>query len=70
MTKNLVVTLRLPTDTYAEIQRISKSEDIPMSFVIRRALKKGLASGSTTQTAKAVTSADTVKAEEIGESWE
>lgn len=70
MTKNLVVTLRLPTDTYAEIQRISKSEDIPMSFVIRRALKKGLASGSTTQTAKAVTLADTVKAEEIGESWE
>ena len=41
-----------------------------MSFVIRRALKKGLASGSTTQTAKAVTPADTVKAEEIGESWE
>jgi hypothetical protein len=70
MTKNLVVTLRLPTDTYAEIQRISKSEDIPMSFVIRRALKKGLASGSTTQTVKAVTPADTVKAEEIGESWE
>lgn len=70
MTKNLVVTLRLPTDTYAEIQRISKSEDIPMSFVIRRALKKGLAFGSTTPTAKAVTPADTGKAEEIGESWE
>jgi predicted transcriptional regulator len=70
MTKNLVVTLRLPTDLYAEIQRISKSEDIPMSFVIRRALKKGLAFGSTTQTAKAVTPADASKTEEISESWE
>lgn len=70
MTKNLVVTLRLPTDLYAEIQRISKSEDIPMSFVIRRALKKGLAFGSTTPTAKAVTPAGAVKTEEIGEAWE
>jgi hypothetical protein len=41
-----------------------------MSFVIRRALKKGLASGSTTQTAKAVTPADASKTEEISESWE
>jgi len=40
--KSSVITLRLDTETYNVLQDIAKREEIPVSYVLRRALKKGL----------------------------
>ena len=73
-TSSHVVTLRLNTEIYSVIRSTAEKEDIPASFVIRRALKKGLGiTQSTTSAHNANTSAATptdAKADEIVESWE
>mgnify|MGYP003332777103 CR=1 FL=1 len=40
--KNTVITLRLDTETYNVVHAMAKKEEIPVSYVLRRALKKGL----------------------------
>ena len=42
MAKSTPITLRLDTDVYKYLQDIAKREEIPVSFVIRRTLRKGL----------------------------
>ena len=40
--KNTVITLRLDTETYNVVHEMAKKEEIPVSYVLRRAIKKGL----------------------------
>ena len=42
MAKSTPITLRLDTDMYKFLQDVAKREEIPVSFVIRRTLRKGL----------------------------
>ena len=43
MSNSTVITLRIKTDLYNEVKAVAEKEDIPASFVIRRAIKRGLA---------------------------
>jgi predicted transcriptional regulator len=50
-TKTAVLTLRLDTDLMDLCKAIAKREEIPVSIVIRRAIRKGLnATGLTSRT--------------------
>lgn len=70
MANSTIVTLRLSTEIYGVIRAIAEKDDIPVSFVIRRALKKGLGlQQSTTSTNTANTPAD-ANANKIVEGWE
>lgn len=69
-TKSHIVTLRLTTDIYDVVQKIAKTDDIPQSFVIRRALKKGLGIQETTSITPPTNSPIDAKADEIVEGWE
>jgi antitoxin component of RelBE/YafQ-DinJ toxin-antitoxin module len=42
MAKTIVITLRIEEDTYNTCKAIAEKEEIPASYVIRRALKRGL----------------------------
>ena len=67
MSNSTVVTLRLPTEIYTVVRSIADKDDIPVSFVIRRALKKGL---GIQQSATPSATQSTTKADEIVEAWE
>jgi predicted transcriptional regulator len=41
-TKTEVITLRLDKEMMEALQAIAKAEEIPVSYVVRRALKKGV----------------------------
>lgn len=42
MARSTPITLRLDTDLYTVLRTTAANEDIPVSYVIRRALRKGL----------------------------
>ena len=67
MANSTIVTLRLSTEIYGVIRAIAEKDDIPVSFVIRRALKKGL---GIQQSATPSATQSTTKADEIVEAWE
>lgn len=69
-TTSHVVTLRLTTDIYNVIRNTAQKEDIPVSFVIRRALKKGLGIQQSTTPAHTEVAPSDAKADEIVEGWE
>lgn len=48
-TKSEVITLRLDKELMEACKVIAKREEIPMSYVIRRALKKGLSYSASTK---------------------
>lgn len=65
MAKSTPITLRLDTELYAALQDIASREDIPTSYVIRRAIRKGLGMAPKgSQNAVKDTTA------ELAESWE
>lgn len=41
-TKSVVMSIRVEADLYAHLKKVSEREDIPVSLLIRRAIKKGL----------------------------
>ena len=75
-TSSHVVTLRLTTELYTVIRESAKKEDIPVSFVIRRALKKGLGiqqsttSAYTANTTNTTNTPEAAKVDELVEGWE
>lgn len=74
-TKTHVVTIRLTTDDYNVLHGMAKKDDVPLSIVIRRSLRKGLGLPETAKvTAQDIKNAakDPVDAlaEKITESWE
>jgi len=69
-TSSHVVTLRLTTELYTVLRESAKKEDIPVSFVIRRALKKGLGIQQSATPAHVVSTPQAAKADEIVEGWE
>ena len=70
MANSTIVTLRLSTEIYGVIRAIAEKDDIPVSFVIRRALKKGLGLQHPTTSAHTANTPEAVKADEIVEAWE
>lgn len=77
MANSTVVTLRVNTDLYNVIKAVAEKEDIPASFVIRRAIKRGLTPQhpDTSDIAQSLASASTAvtgpqKSAELLEEWE
>ena len=65
MAKSTPITLRLDTDLYKALQSTAKAEEIPVSYVIRRALRKGL-----NLPAPGVAQGLDAQADKLVESWE
>jgi predicted transcriptional regulator len=63
MAKSTPITLRLDTELYNVLQDIAKREEIPASYVIRRALRKGLGLDPAKANIRDTTA-------ELAESWE
>lgn len=40
--KSTIITLRLSLELYGQCKAVADKEEIPLSYVIRRAIKKGL----------------------------
>ena len=70
MANSTVVTLRISTDIYNVVREIAEKEDIPASFVIRRAIKKGLGITQSTTPTRTTNTPEAVKTEEVMEGWE
>lgn len=70
MANSTIVTLRLSTEIYGVIRAIAEKDDIPVSFVIRRALKKGLGLQQSTTSANTANTPADANANKIVEGWE
>ena len=71
MANSTIITLRIKTEIYDVIKSITHKDDIPISFVIRRAIKRGLPyPPPSTQSATQKTPAPVQTPTEFTEEWE